>query len=50
MKIRDVRTATRRFYNKRLIFRNLSTNRWRLIKYKNSEIGDPNNDLEWTAG
>ena len=49
MKTREVRTGIRSLYNQRLIFRNLSTNRWKLRKYKTTELGYANKDLEWTA-
>jgi len=49
IKIRDVRTGTRKFYNEKLIFRNLSNNRWKLTKYRTSQEQQSNDRMEWTA-
>ena len=50
IKIHQVRRVIRRLYSRKLIFRNLSMNTWKIVKFRTAEEVDYNKKMEWSAG
>ena len=46
----QVRRIIRRLYGRKLIFRNLSVNTWKLVKFRTKEEVAYNKKMEFTAG
>jgi len=49
MRIPEVRNALRRLYSGKLIFRSLTENKWKLVKYRTS-TEEGSGGMEWSAG
>ncbi len=49
MRIPEVRNALRRLYSGKLIFRSLTENKWKLVKYRTS-TEEGSSGMEWSAG
>ncbi len=50
LKVYQVRKIIRRLFERGLIFRSLSQNKWKLVKHRTDSEEDYNKKMEWKSG